>query len=125
MDFWGWICDALALSPEEEARHHELMVEYGIEEPTPDEYRQMEWEDTLNYIDHMPYEKDVWYDGQFTGYYQFYRVDQKGHRHYDPEIYSFYSGYTGPIVQDLVPVVIGEVVEEHIPVYMRLQGDRY
>lgn len=124
MDFWGWICDVLALSPEEEVRHHELMIECEVEEPTPTEKIQGEWEDVLNFIDHMPYQKDIWYDGEFTGYYQFYRIDQYGRKHYDNEIYSFYAGYTGE-APDLVPVVIGEVVEEHIPVYKRLQGDIY
>lgn len=128
MNFWGWVCDAIdSLStPEDFSKHHELMVECGIEEPTPAEKRQDEWEDTRNYLDHMPIEKDVWYDGEFTGHYQFYRTDHNGHRWYEPKVYSFYSGYQSRVEPD--EVVYGEVVvEELYQLYELLQGtnDKY
>lgn len=119
MDFWGWVCDLFTLTPEQESEYRAIQVEHGYADDTA-----QEWEDTSNYLSHMPYQKDVWYDGEFTGYYQFYRIDQYGRKHYNAEIYSFYAGHTGE-VPDLIPVVIGEVVEEHIPVYMRLQGRNY
>lgn len=118
MNFWGFVCDLFALTPEQEEEYHRMEVEYGFTEPAP-------LDDVTEYLEHMPVEKDVWYDGEFTGYYQYYRTDRNGYRHYEPEIYSFYSGYTGQIVGELVPVVVGEVVEEYIPVYMRLQGRNY
>lgn len=123
MNFWGWVCNAIdSLStPEDDARHHELMVEYGIEEPTLAEKKQDEWEDTQNYLDHMPIEKDVWYDGEFTGYYQFYRTDQYGRRWVESGVYPFYTGYQGRVEPD--DVVYGElVVEELYKLYELSQG---
>lgn len=116
MNFWGFVCDLFALTPEQEEEYYRMEVEYGFAEPTP-------LDD--NYLDHMPTEKDVWYNGEFTGYYQYYKTDRNGHKHYEPEIYSFYSGYTGQIVGELVPIVVGEVVDEYLPIYMRLQGRNY
>ncbi len=124
MNFWGLVCNAIdSLStPEDEARHHELMVEYGIEEPTPAEQRQMEWEDTHNYLDHTPTEKDVWYDGEYTGYYQFYKIDRNGQRWYEPEVHSFYAGFHGT-VEDTDIAVEGEVVvDELYGLYELLKG---
>lgn len=123
MNFWGWVCNTIdSLStPEDDARHHELMVEYGIEEPTAAEKRQEEWEDHLNYLHHMPLERDVWYDGEFTGYYQFYKIDHNGQRWYRPEVYSFYTGYQGRVEPD--DVVYGEVVVDEIyQLYGLLKG---
>lgn len=122
MNFWGWVCNAIdsLSSIEDAARHHELMVEYGIEEePTPTP--AMEWEDTLNYLDHMPVEKDVWYDGEFTGYYQFYKTDHNGRRWYEPEVHSFYTGYQGRVEPD--EVVYGELVADELyQIYELLKG---
>lgn len=119
MNFWGWVCDLFALTPEQEMEYYAMQVRDGyIDVPA------QEWDDVENYLAHSPHHKDVWYDGQFTGYYQLYKIDQYGRKHYEGEITSFYAGHTGE-VPDLVPVVIGEVVEEYIPVYKRLQGRNY
>lgn len=122
MNVWSVICDLFALSPEQEIEYHNMCVEYGYEEPTPAEQAQMDREDVIAYLDHMPIETDVWYDGEYTGYYQYYKTDRQGHRHNMSGIYSFYAGHTGEQPTDIVQTYEGEIVEEYKPVYMRLQG---
>jgi hypothetical protein len=125
MNLWSVISDVFALTPEQELEYHNWCVEEGYTDPTPAEAARMEWEDTQNYLDWMPIERDVWYDGEFTGYYRYYRTDQQGHRHYEDKIYSFYAGHSGESPSyDIEKVYVGEAVEEHIPVYMRLQGEQ-
>jgi hypothetical protein len=121
MNIWSIICDALSLTPAQEAEYHQLELEYGVVEPTSAEQRIMDTEDANAYMEHAPIERDVWYDDLY-GHWTIYKTDQQGHRHI-LDSGTFYAGYTGEVKQEIVPVVMGEVVDETLlPVYMRMQG---
>lgn len=124
MNIWSVLCDWISLSPEQEIEYHNMCVEYGYIDPTPAEQAQMDWEDMFVYLDHMPVETEVWYDGEYTGYYQYYKTDHAGNRHYEPRTYSFYAGHTGEY-STYIQTYDGEVVDDYKPVYMRLQGNEY
>ena len=140
MGIIGFITSMFALSPAEEQRHHEIMVEYGLEEPTAAERRSDEAEETAAYIDHIKSlggtMRESWIqtsDGLM--HWQEYVIDQHGKKHITSEG-SHYCGYVegqttvipvidGIVVDDEAYLVKREDKRKYLPVYKRLQGKNY
>lgn len=83
MNIWSLICNALALTPEQEAHHHQLELDYGIVEPTAAERAQMEREDTRTYVKAMAPNamRDAWFDEYGKLHWRTYVIDQNGRQH--------------------------------------------
>lgn len=133
------ISSLFALSPEQEARHHDLMVEYGIEDLSPAERRAEDAAENDRYIEHIKSMggamRTSWIDTKDgLMHWQEYVIDRHGKKHIVDEG-SHYCGYVeGQIT--IVPVIDGVVVDDaylvkredkrrSLPVYKRLQGKNY
>jgi len=112
-----FIYSLFALTPEQEAEHHQLMVDYGIEPMTPAEEAQYQAEEDANYVAHLNgYEsvhRESWYskDGM-TLHWQETVIDQHGHEHVvaSGSHYVGFSGWGGTVEE-----IQGEAVEEDKP----------
>jgi hypothetical protein len=140
MGIFSFISNLLSLTPAEEARHHELMVEMGIEDLTAEEKRWTEQEEIENYVDHiagMGTWRSTWFTGDnnlgYTLHWKESVFDQNDREHVVCSG-SHFVGYIADFAfnQDS-DVIFGELIEDgtiqpkrkKLPVYMRMQGRTY
>jgi len=110
-------------TPEEaEASFQETRKDF-FDDYSPAERRQMEADDNANYVEHIRghNHRETWYtnDG-LTLNWREYVIDQRGKKHI-VNTGSHYVGFSG-FGTSSPEIVQGEIVDEYIPVYKRLQG---
>jgi len=108
----GFICSLLALTPEQEAVHHQLMVDYGIEPMTSAEEARYQADEDSNYVANLrghAHRSFHYSNDGLTLHWQETVMDQHGHEHVvdSGSHYVGFSGWGGTLEE-----IQGEVVED-------------